>query len=123
MSYATATQLAAWLGEDQAVPDQWDKTRILERASATVDRLVTAAYTLDDDDAPADEDVVEALCNATCAVVEYWLTVGGEDVDRMILGGPVGFDGASVGTMPSWQAPRAVEILRQAGLRGEPGLR
>jgi hypothetical protein len=25
--------------------------------------------------------------------------------------------------MPSWQAPRAVEILRQAGLRGEPGLR
>ena len=122
MSYATATQLAAWLGEDQAVPDQWDKTRILERASATVDRLVTAAYTLDGD-LPADEDVVEALCNATCAVVEYWLTVGGEDVDRMILGGPVGFDGASVGTMPSWQAPRAVEILRQAGLRGEPGLR
>jgi hypothetical protein len=121
MSYATITELNAWLGSDQPPPEEWDLNRILRQASRTVDRLTTAAYSVEDG-LPTSETVAAALRDATCATVEYWMAVGGEDVDRMILGGPIGFDGASMSVMPSWHPPRAVEILRQAGLRGEPGI-
>jgi hypothetical protein len=121
--YADDEALASWLGVDQQLPEGADPDRWLERASRTVDRMVTAAYQVGEDEAPTDEAVATALSEATCAVVEYWLVAGGEDVDRVVLGGPVGFDGATVGVMPSWQPPRALEVLRQAGLVGEPGAR
>lgn len=119
--YADADALAAWLGDDQTVPAAWDQTRVLERASRVVDRLITGVYAIDGDEQPTDDDVAAAMSEATCAVVEYWIAAGGEDVDRVILGGPIIFDGATITFPPTWVSPRASEILRAAGLRGEPG--
>jgi len=122
-SYADSTDLAAWLGGYDEIPaGPGDPTRLLARASRVVDRLVTVPYTTDDDLSPTDEDVADALRDACCAVVEYWIAAGGEDVDRVALGGPIGFDGANLQVPPGWYSPRAAEILRLAGLRGEVGI-
>lgn len=119
--YTDSTALAAWLGSDQALPSGMDESRVITRASRVVDRLVTAPYSTDAEGLPIDADYLQALDDACCAVVEYWLAAGGEDVDRVALTGPIDFDGVQLGAAPSWYPPRAAEILRQAGLRGGPG--
>ena len=122
--YATAIELDAYLGADQAIDIDADTDRVLNRASRAVDRLVTARYATDADAAPTDDAVSLAMQEATCATVEYWLQTG-EGVDVMTVGGPISFGGAgglSMQSAPSHVSPRAAEILRLAGLRGEPGL-
>ena len=118
--YATATDLNAYLGGDQAIDYGMDTARVLDRASRAVDRLVTARYTIDADRAPTKAEVILAMQEATCATIEYWLQAG-ESVDVMAVGGPISFGGLSMRSAPNRVAPRAAEILRLAGLRGEPG--
>ena len=118
--YATPTDLNAYLGGDQPIDYGMDTVRVLNRASRAVDRLVTARYAINAKRAPTKAEVILALMEATCATVEYWLQAG-EGVDVMAVGGPVSFGGLKLESAPSHVAPRAAEILRVAGLRGEPG--
>ena len=118
--YATLVDLHTYLGGDQAIDIDTDADRVLSRASRAVDRLVTARYATDPDSAPTEATVILAMLEATCATVEYWLQAG-EGVDVMAVGGPISFAGFSMQSAPSHVAPRAAEILRVAGLRGEPG--
>ena len=118
--YASATDLDTYLGGDQAIDHDTDMARVLDRASRAVDRLVTARYAIDADHAPTNTEVALAMQEATCATIEYWLQAG-EGVDVMAVGGPISFGGLSMQSAPSHVAPRSAEILRVAGLRGEPG--
>ena len=118
--YATSIDLGIYLGADQSVDADADTDRILNRASRAVDKLVTAWYATDADSAPTGDDVTLAMQEATCATVEYWIQAG-EGVDVMAVGGPISFGDLSMQSAPSHVSPRAAEILRVAGLRGEPG--
>jgi len=65
--YATKAQLATYLGvEEAALPT--DADRLLMRASEDVYHLVKRHYSADN------EIDVEAVCLATCAQVEAWIT-------------------------------------------------
>lgn len=118
--YASPTDLVAYLGGDQTIDPAADMTRLLDRASRAVDRLVFARYAIDSESVPTGDAVLVAMREATCATIEYWQQAG-EGVDVMAVGGPVSFAGLSMQSAPSHVAPRAAEILRRAGLRGEPG--
>jgi hypothetical protein len=119
MAYATTTELQAYLG-GASLPA--DAQRLLDRASDLVDYItfgkinVSIAYQ------------EEAAKNATCAQVEYWMTMG-EDTD--ISGSS--YDSISIGTFQMTTsssngskttslgskhglAPRAGRILFLAGM-------
>lgn len=115
-AYAQLTDLADWLDTTVgALPT--DAERLLLRASETIQH-----YTLN----RIDTDVVAhvaAAKSATCAQVEYWIE-SGEDTDtgRTLKGYSVGrysaqfADGGGQGGNVSRLAPRARQILLQAGL-------
>ena len=122
--YATPEQLAAYT--DVSAPDGAD--RLLARASEDVDSaLLTAVYPVDDAGLPLDAELRDALRDAVCAQVEFWLA-GGDDGtgaagqwDSVSIG-PVSLSGRSGGTAGASGvelAPRAGRALRRAGL--EPG--
>jgi hypothetical protein len=119
MAYATTQQLQTYTG---ATPPA-DATRLLGRASELIDdHIVTAIYDVDDAGQPTDQKVIDALADATCAQVEYWLA--GDEEDDIL--GPV--QGQSLAGMqeqygagdnratPMYLAPRAARHLRKAGL-------
>lgn len=73
--YATTTDLAEWLGTAPPV----GASRLLVQASRAInDALLTAVYPVDDNGSPTDATQIQALRNATCAVVEWWLETGDE---------------------------------------------
>ncbi|MFE7017560.1 hypothetical protein ACFVAQ_45075 [Streptomyces sp. NPDC057651] len=121
MAYATAAQLAAWMG--QAAPA--DADRLLTRASEDIDdALLTALYRVDDEGKPTDPDIVEALADATCAQVEYQQASGDDGTgaagrwDSVSIG-PVSMSGRSDtahGPAGLDLAPRALRRLHRAGL-------
>lgn len=125
MAYATRAALSTWVGTSQTLPTDTEQDRLLERASQDIDLLlITAVYDVDSGGNPTDSDVAEALSDATCAQVEWWLEIGDEmgaasawdDVAigsvRLGRGNGSGGDGAS--TPPV--APRAAQRLQLAGL-------
>ena len=76
MAYATTAELADYLGIDAAdLPD--DAERLLDRASDFIDYVTLSEIDTDD------EDEEEAARKATCAQVEFWLTM---DEDISITG-------------------------------------
>ena len=114
-AYATTEELAAYLGAP--APD--DAARLLERASEAVDELVCARFRLDPGTGLVlDARIAAALSGATCAVAEQWLEVGeANDVDGLAgssvtVGGAGGYTGRRAPAV----APRAVRILKSAGL-------
>jgi hypothetical protein len=121
VAYATAADLAAWTGK--AAPADVD--RLLDRASQDVDdALHTAVYCTDEAGMPTEPDVVAALCDATCAQVEYQQETGDTGTgaagrwDSVTLG-PVALSGrrdAPSGPESLDLAPRANRALRRAGL-------
>lgn len=122
MPYATNEQLGTYLqGSAIGVPE--DAARLLVRASELIDDHTAAAvYDVDTAGAPTYQPVIDALANAVCAQVEYWLT--GDEEDDIL--GPT--QGAAIGGMqqqygagenrvtPMYLAPRAARHLRRAGL-------
>lgn len=118
MSYATSGQLATFTGSTAPA----DADRLLTRASELIDDHIAAAlYDVDSQGVPTAQPVIDALANATCAQVEFWLT-GDEEEDIL---GPL--ESASIGGMgqgygstnrvtPMYLAPRAARLLRNAGL-------
>ncbi len=113
--YATPAQLAEFLSADDAATVA-EPERVLARASELVDDTVRRPFTLDDDGLPVDATLAEALRDAVCAQVEYWLEVDeAHDIGGM-AGRRVTIGNLSVDRLPCEVAPRAVRILRQAGL-------
>ena len=115
--YATPAELGDYAGAD-VVDD--DSPRLLARASELVDSLLIAAvYVVDEQGHPLDEQVLDALRRATCAVVQWWHETGDP------IGTAGQFTESQIGTLrlkradttsASDLAPSAVRILATAGL-------
>lgn len=74
-AYANADDLGAYLGTEPPA----DSDRLLIRAQELIDATLTSAmYTSDTNGNPTNAAVIGALKQATCAQVEYWLSVGDE---------------------------------------------
>lgn len=126
MAYATTAQLDTWVGESQTLPSTDEQTRLLERASQVVDAiLIGAVYAVDSNSLPTDSDVADALADATCAQVEWWLESGDEHGsatawDQVSIGsvslGRGGSSGGGGGASTPVVAPRAAQRLQLAGL-------
>lgn len=120
--YATADDLAEYLGTD--APDNAD--RLLKRASRTVDTLlVGAVYDTDSQQQPTNDEVLDALREATVAQAAYWHHNGmpSEGLDRygQVQIGSVqlsrGESAPSDGMVDGVQiAPGVTSELRLAGL-------
>lgn len=77
--YATRADLEAYLPAALTLPAEPEATRMLTRASEVVDDLlVTAVYDVDAGLLPTDTTVAEALRQATCAQVAWWIETGDE---------------------------------------------
>ncbi|RLU85882.1 hypothetical protein CTZ27_26305 [Streptomyces griseocarneus] len=122
--YATPEQLAAWTHRQAPT----NAEQLLARAAQDVDSaLLTAIYAVDDDGDPTDPAIAQALADATCAQVEYWLESGDNGIGaagqwESVSIGPVSLSGrrsAPPGASGVELAPRAARALRRAGL--EPG--
>lgn len=110
-AYATAEDLAAWLGRDAPA----DAARLLARASALLDVVVYASFATDDSGLPCDAGAAATLRDAACAQVEFWLEVGEEhDVDGG-AGSQVAVGGLSM-QRPGRLGDRALDALRTGGL-------
>lgn len=117
MAYATATDLATWLGA--AAPA--DADRLLARAGLEVDyALKGSVYNVDLTGMPTDTPVIAALRDASSAQVEWWLVtqdeVGQFDLDHKVS---VTIAGVSKERTPGRVprlCPRAREILHLAQL-------
>ena len=117
LPYATSDDLNGWLGSAVTAPA--DPDRLLARASNVVDGMVRAPFDVDGDGIATDETVAGALRDATCAVVEQWMEVDeANDIDGL-ASTPVTTTGHSGQRAPRW-CPRAIEILRNAGLTQLP---
>ncbi len=76
MPYATTTELADYLGVDEAdLPD--DASRLLERASEFIDYITLNR--IDD----TETSQAEAARKAVCAQIEYWQELGGDELVLM----------------------------------------
>lgn len=131
--YADRAALVDYAPADVTVPAEPEATRMLTRASEEVDTvLLSAVYDTDDNGMPTDPDVIEALKNATCMQVVWWLqnpgtesgqamqyqdisigsvrlsrgagSNGSDPLPRVCphLGGPLKADGLTPGTITTW---------------------
>ncbi|MGW6518546.1 hypothetical protein [Streptomyces sp. NPDC054962] len=119
--YATPEQLTAWTGK----PAPEDAERLLDRASEDVDSaLLTAVYATDSAGMPTEPDVITALSDAVCALIEYRTETGDSGTgarDRWdsISLGPASMSGRrDNGSRPGGVdlGDRAERALRRAGL-------
>lgn len=121
INYANRDQLSDYLPAEAQIPA--DADRLLRRASERVDDFVLAGFGLDPfTGLPSDGVVAQALADATCAQVEFWMEVGEEhDVDG--IRGGISVPGSSYESPPNL-APRARSFLNRAGLMnvGDVGL-
>ncbi len=116
-AYATSAELNDWLGSGVTAPA--DPDRLLARASTLVDEMVRAPFDIDTDGIPTDPDVAAVLRDATCAQVEQWIEVGEHNDLDGLAGTQVSTTGHSGLRAPKY-APRAVTLLRNAGLTALP---
>lgn len=124
--YASLADLTGFLGVDYEVPAQDEADRILTRASEVISHAtigLAAAYWHDISVEDPHDDHTEALRDATCAQVEYWLEVG-EEHDIVGLTGLLIAGKLHVSELPGRLAPRARTYLIGAGLyHGRAGIR
>lgn len=111
-SFATAAELDAWLPTGTVANDA---ERMLARATALVAQQLRYPYAVDAGGAATDAMVIDALRDATCAVVEAWIEAGeANDLDGLAgtqMSVP-GYSGPRAVSFP----PRAYRALSQAGL-------
>lgn len=112
IAYATEEELDGFLAAGVTVTDG---PRLLARATELLDGIVRTPYRLTDDGLPDDTVYAEALRDAVCAQVEFWLEVGEENDIDGLAGTDVSVSGYS-GRRPPRVAPRAARILGGAGL-------
>ena len=112
-AYATAAELTAFLAAGTVVAEP---VRLLTRASELLDDVVRRPYAVDTvTGLPTDADVAAVMRDACCAQVEQWLEVG-EDNDVDGLAGTQASIAGYSGLRAPRLAPRALRILRNAGL-------
>lgn len=129
MAYATYAQLSTWIGSSQTVPAEAEGDRLLARASSLIDRaLIAAIYDVDSSGDPTDADVIQALADAACAQVAWWIKTGDE------LGDDGRWTSVSIGSArlsrgngngastSSRLAPQVLDILITAGLNPRPAV-
>lgn len=108
MAYATTAQLAAYTGiAEGSLPSNADL--MLDRASELLDDVIVATYTT------TDSDVQDALQDAACAQVEFWLEVG-EEHDITGQRGEVEIERMRIARLPGTLAPRARRHLASENL-------
>lgn len=119
--YATAAQYAQSPYGSPSAPA--DIAARLAVASGVVDELLTSArYAVDNDGAPTDAAVVEAMRDATCAQARYALGTGDDDGTGQrwtsVSIGSASLSGGTAGEsgVDARFAPHAVRLLRLAGL-------
>lgn len=114
--YATPAELATFLGD--AYPMPADPDRVLQRASEVVAEASRfqseTVWHVVDVDNPADK-YTDALRDAACAQVEFWLEFG-EEHDVVGLQGSVGLSKLQISELPGLIGPRAWRFLKQVGL-------
>jgi hypothetical protein len=99
-----------------SLPSEAEQSRLLERASETIDYVTLERIDTDDD------EHILATQKATCAQVEWWLEAGeGVDVSGPIQGYAIGSMQIQYGAgtnriSPTTLAPRARRYLLTAGL-------
>lgn len=119
-TYATPEQLATFTGATAPA----DADRLLGRASEVIDAAVRGSVyaTSPTTGLPTEPAIITALADATCAQVEFWAASDEEDdilgpVQGISLQGlQLQFGAGSNRTTPTYLAPRAWRILRNAGL-------
>lgn len=111
-AYATAAELATWIGAAAPANADW----LLARATELIDSIVTAPYAIDEvTELPTDSEEAEALRDATCAQVRFWQATGYEhDIDG--LAGSDFAIGSLSGKRAPECAPQARRILKNARL-------
>lgn len=124
-TYATGTELAAYLGT--APPA--DAMRLLARAGEFVDRLLLCArYPVDADGMPTEAGHIRALRKATCQQVKWWIDTGdptgaGAVFQSVSIGGVSlsrGYTSRGSATGSDQRiAPDALATLTLAGLAGQ----
>lgn len=124
--YATASQLEDWLDGVVDMPERPDA--LLTRASRRVDLALTGAwYPVDDNGMPTTTAVVEALRDAVCAQVAWWVETGdttgsgaGAEWSSVSIGklslSRGGGSGSSTTAAPRRLCQEAVDLLTVAGL-------
>lgn len=118
MAHATEADLANWLASSDFTPPTGAKAQhLLNRATGLVNAKVVAYYPTDEAGVPTETYVKDALRDATCAQVEQWLSVGEDnDYDGYPADTSVAANGTAVSDRPARLAPRARDLLRDAGL-------
>ncbi len=115
-AYAVEADLEAFL--PASVGPVADAARLLERAAELLDDTVRRPFAVDSvTKLPTDPDIAEAMKQASCAIIEYWLLGPGEEHDvEGMHGRRVSIGHLSVNQLPDELAPRAVRILHTAGM-------
>lgn len=114
--YADVADLVAALPADSL--EDVDTDDIIRDACNLIDDKVRAPYPVDaTTKLPTDDTIAEALRDATCAQVQFWLETGVEhDIDGL-AGTTYSVPGYS-GTRPPVLAPRARRALNRCNLLG-----
>ena len=116
-AYATKAELVTYLGSSVDTPE--DADRLLQEASALIDYWQEPSgitFSIDTvTELPTDTDVAEAMRDAACAQVRFWVETGEEhDIDG--LAGTDVSVGSYSGVRPPELAPRTKRFLMLAGL-------
>lgn len=112
MKHATSGDFATYSGSSAPA----DIERLLQRASKLVDSFVLSPYSVEANGSPTETYVAEALRDATCAQIEWWLETG-DEVEATARFEDAGVGGLRLGTTGLRIAPRALDELNTAGLR------
>lgn len=124
--YASDADLAVWIGGVNP-PNPGNST--MRRASLLIDAaLVASVYPTNAGGWPTCETQIEALRDATCALVEYWLTTGDDGRSERTTSAEIGgvkftktFQDQGTGGR---RLPIEVRtLLREAGLLSQSGYR
>lgn len=111
--HATLAELGTYLG----VPAPADGSRLLQRATELIDTYTFGGYPIDSvTELPTETFVTEALRDATCAQVEWWLQTG-DEADVLSGHSMVSIPGAMTTSGARTRlAPRAKDALKRANL-------
>lgn len=113
--YAGDADLVAFLPDGVAV--EGDAARLLTRSSELLDGWVRRPFAVTAGGLPADADIAEAMRDACCAQVEFWLLGPGEEHDvEGLANRQVSIGHLSMAALPPELAPRARRILSLHGL-------
>jgi hypothetical protein len=122
-TYATLSDLAAWLGVE---PPAGSYKRLV-RATRKIDQLlIGSTYAVDEDGLPTDAEDIAALRDAVCAQAEWWVEIGDvsgvgvsswwKPVSTKATAPPRPQQLAKDNPAQQQYAPAVAEILQQAGL-------